>query len=112
MLPEFRSARRSRVFSLSVRGSFGKHLIVILSWVLRSVLIRLMSTFSCLILDFRKFVWHIIQIKSVILQSINSDFVAFDGLLVDSMQFDAVIFQFSSVRSDCISCNIYCTLGQ
>ena len=65
----------SRVFRLSVRGSFGKHLIVILSWDLRSVLIWLMSTFSFLILDFRKFLWHIIQIKSVILQCIKEVFI-------------------------------------
>ena len=112
MLPEFRRVRMSRVFSLSMRGSFGKHLIVILSWVLRSVLIRLMSTFSCLILDFRKILWHIIQIKSVILQSISSNFVAFAGLLVDNMQFDAVISQVSIFRFDCISCSKYCTWGQ
>ena len=80
MLPELRSARRSRVLSLSVRGSFGKHLIMILSWVFRSVLIMLMSTFSFLILDFRILLWHIIQIKSVILPSINFDLVAFGGL--------------------------------
>ena len=95
MLPELRSASRSRVLSLSVSGSYGKHLIMILNWVFMSVLSMLMSTFSFFILALRKFLWQIIQIKSVILQSIISDLVAFAGLLVDNMQFDAVISQFS-----------------
>ena len=109
VLPELRSVRRSRVLSLSVMGSFGQHLIIVLNWVLMSFFSRLMSTFSFLILLFRKVLWHIIQIKSEIWQSVSSDLMAFGGLLVDSMQFDALISQFSSFKSDCISCNMYCT---
>ena len=68
---------------------------IVLNWVLMSFFSRLMSTFSFLILLFRKVLWHIIQIKSQIWQSVSSDLMAFGGLLVDSMQFDALISQFS-----------------
>ena len=71
-----------------------------LNWVVMSVFISWMSTFSFLILALRKFLWQIIHIKSVILQSVNSVFVAFGGLLVDNMQCDAVISQLSILRLD------------
>ena len=90
-MPELRSARMSLVLCFTVRGLFGKHLIIVLSCVLMSVVICSNSTFTFFILALRKFVWHIIHIKSVILQSINSFFVAFGCLLVDNMLFDAVI---------------------
>ena len=48
---------------------------------------------SFFILAFRKLCGRLF--KSSNLQSIIFDFVAFAGLLVDNMQFDAVIFEFS-----------------
>ena len=107
--PEFIRARR---FLVLIRDNIrleGKHLLIVESSVFRLVLSSSRSMLFCAIRDFRKCLWQISQIQSVILQSIFLD--AFASLLVDKRQFPAFIGHSCNCSTFWISCKIYWTCG-